>query len=265
MAKILMKWGGGLITDKSKLMTPDIEKMKHLSQMVRDLSDLGHSIIIVHGAGSFGHMKAKKWRLKEGKIESIEDSQFDAVCEVRKDMLRLNGLVRSELESFDLKTESHPPSDWANGTGPEFTGSISEFMSQEKGLIKTTFGDVVDCEKPKEFGILSGDDIMVRFSKEIEDITHAIFLLGDAEGLLSSPPGNSDSKLISLWKSGSVLTGDHDSRIDVTGGIKLKVSSAEKISEFLSDVWMIDGRKPERVIELIEEGSTIGTKIVNDA
>tara|TARA_B100000902_G_scaffold33115_2_gene39665 strand:+ start:8707 stop:9558 length:852 start_codon:yes stop_codon:yes gene_type:complete len=265
MAKILMKWGGGLITDKGKLMSPKIQRMKKLSKMVKQLDDLGHSIIIVHGAGSFGHLKAKKWRLKEGRIESIRNDQVKAVEEVRNDMRKLNQLVVNELEILDMTTISHPPSNWAKGTGPEFTGSISEFRSNDESLITITFGDVVNCDNPKDFGILSGDDIMVRLAKEIEDITHVIFLLGDAEGLLSSPPEDPDSELINLWKSGSILMGKHHSEIDVTGGIKLKVTSAEKISEDIDHVWMIDGRKPERVIELIQQGSTIGTKIVNEA
>ena len=45
------------------------------------------------------------------------------------------------------------------------------------------------------------------------------------------------------------------------GGIFLKVNSAELIAQSVNDVWLIDGRKPERVIDLIENGVTIGTRV----
>ena len=54
----------------------------------------------------------------------------------------------------------------------------------------------------------------------------------------------------------------HDEEIDVTGGISLKIERATMISECVDNVWIIDGRKPERIIELIEHGETRGTRIV---
>ena len=58
------------------------------------------------------------------------------------------------------------------------------------------------------------------------------------------------------------ITGEHDKNQDVTGGIFLKLDSASKISQIVKDVWFIDGRKPERVLELLNSGNTIGTQIV---
>ena len=54
----------------------------------------------------------------------------------------------------------------------------------------------------------------------------------------------------------------HDSNQDVTGGIFLKAQSASEISQNVDDVWLIDGRKPERILELVETGNTIGTKVI---
>ena len=57
-------------------------------------------LVIVHGAGSFGHMKAKEFRLAEGRVAGI--SQDEAVAEVRNDMLELNQKVVSSLQSRGL-------------------------------------------------------------------------------------------------------------------------------------------------------------------
>ena len=52
MAHILMKFGGGLITTKSQMKTVDRDAISKLSQIVSELSRLGHKVTIVHGAGS---------------------------------------------------------------------------------------------------------------------------------------------------------------------------------------------------------------------
>ena len=58
------------------------------------------------------------------------------------------------------------------------------------------------------------------------------------------------------------MSGEHDTSQDVTGGIFLKLESASIISKVVSNVWFIDGRKPERVLELLTTGTTRGTQIV---
>lgn len=60
----------------------------------------------MHGAGSFGHLKAKKYRLHEGKLnddfllldsESDYLTQEEAVEVVRNDMLSLNSIIINEF------------------------------------------------------------------------------------------------------------------------------------------------------------------------
>ena len=69
----------------------------------RCLQKLQQKLVIVHGAGSFGHMKAKKFRLAEGRVAGL--SQDEAVAEVRNDMLELNQKVVSSLESRGLDVQ----------------------------------------------------------------------------------------------------------------------------------------------------------------
>ena len=75
MAHVLMKFGGGLITTKSKMKTLDEEAITKLSGLIKQLLDLGNQVTIVHGAGSFGHLKAKEWKISEGAKPSILDEQ----------------------------------------------------------------------------------------------------------------------------------------------------------------------------------------------
>jgi isopentenyl phosphate kinase len=50
--------------------------------------------------------------------------------------------------------------------------------------------------------------------------------------------------------------------VDVTGGIFLKLESAAMIAQNVEHVWFLDGRKTERVMQLMAEGVTRGTRIM---
>jgi len=261
MAHLLIKFGGGLITDKSAMKTLDSEAIGRLAKMTQQLLAGGHSVTVVHGAGSFGHLKAKQWRIAQGADESILTDQILAVDSIRQDMRELNSILCQALEEFDIQTRSLPPSTWARETGPTFSGSLTQFSNSPQEVVVLTFGDAVDCDPPKRFGILSGDDLMVRIALEIPTITHCIFLLGDTEGLLSGPPSEPSAQLIPHWQPFLSISGEHDTNQDVTGGIFLKLESAAMIAEKIENVWLLDGRLPERVLELVENGSTRGTRI----
>ena len=261
-SKIVIKLGGGLITDKTQMKKVRMESIQTVCKILAEVIESGNSVILVHGAGSFGHLEAKKWRLAEGLEEEIIDEQRLAVKKVRRDMLELNKYVLDCLGNYGVKSISHPPSEWANGLGFNFNGDIRRFEENRGDAVHVTFGDVVNVRDKREFGILSGDDLMVRICNEVEGVTHCIFLLGDTEGLMTKPPSQDGSELIPVWSEEQEIRGLHKKTQDVTGGIFLKAESASIICKKIENVWMIDGRKPERIQELIKTGNTIGTKVI---
>jgi len=260
--RLVIKMGGGLVSDKNSMKKFEPGAVREVVDALFSVSEMGVPTVIVHGAGSFGHLLAKKWGIAEGVNGEISDRQWEAVREIRSDMRELNGLISEVFENNGIKCSCHPPSDWAMGTGPIFKGDVSIFDVEAGEPMPITFGDVVDTDDGKEFGILSGDDLMLRLSCEL-DVSHCIFLIGDAEGVLSGPPGEEGSTLINELRSHTQMKGEHAADIDVTGGISLKVDRALEISKDVEEVWIIDGRKPERILELLTTGKTTGTKILH--
>ena len=261
MEKIVIKIGGGLITDKSTFKSPRLDIIQSVAKVIAELSADGHKFIVIHGAGSYGHLESKKWGLATGAEPERIDAQRKAVTSVRNDMLELNKLLVDAFTNYDIQTMTFPPSDWVEGIGSNFKGDLSKF-NRKDNVIPISFGDVVNRKDTLEFGILSGDDLMVRISKEIPGVSHCIFLLGDTPGLMTKPPNEPESELIKCWSSSENVVGTHSSAQDVTGGIFLKTASAGEICQKIPVVWMLDGRKPERITELISTGQTIGTKII---
>ena len=111
--RVVIKFGGALITKKDQECVANVEIIRNLCSIVHDITQHGIQVIVIHGAGSFGHLKAKRWRLNEGHIQGLEvadsacQSQTEAVEQVRSDMLALNSIVVSELEKFGPRFLAH--------------------------------------------------------------------------------------------------------------------------------------------------------------
>ena len=147
-------------------------------------------------------------------------------------------------------------------TGRNFIGDLDIFVNTPKDTVPVSFGDVVSVSGGAEFGILSGDDLMARISLELPSVTHSIFLLGDVDGMMDMPPHTEGSRLVPIWSAEEKIETSHNSEQDVTGGIELKAARASQISRGVDEVWFINGNHPERISQLLDGGSTIGTKIL---
>ena len=118
---VLIKFGGSLITNKSEKCSAKLEIIDKLSKTISEILNMGKNVIIVHGAGGYGHIKAKKWRISEGKILEIIDDQYKAIEEIRNDMEILNKLIISRLASYSIDAKSYSPHKNGIGLGLDYT------------------------------------------------------------------------------------------------------------------------------------------------
>ena len=168
--------------------------------------------------------------------------------------------VKKALAEHGIDSVTYHPHKWASGTGWNFTGNL-DFLGKNKVTI--TYGDVVDVGHDG-FGILSGDDLMLRIAKEWGDVQSCIFCLADCDGILTHPPGHTDSTLLNTWDPSVGFGGRHESEIDVTGGIDYKALRAASIAETVPQVWFVDGRHSERIFDACNGKKTIGTRILSN-
>ena len=153
--KILLKFGGSLITKKNS----DIPKINidNLEEIGKLLNNDKYDLIIVHGAGCFGHPIAKKFNLIDGLNESPE--QKESIKEIRHQMKELNQILCKIIESQGIKTKSIIPSESMRTRGARH---ISKFPKQifdkaiSEGNIPITFGDITEDEL-QGINVLSGD------------------------------------------------------------------------------------------------------------
>ena len=112
---VVVKWGGGLITQKDAMKTVRHDVLDDLAEQLETCIARVLTSVLVHGAGSFGHLKAKTYQLAGGKSVAPDlpndRTQEEAVVDVRNDMLELNEHVLSALTKQDVSAVLHfPPS-----------------------------------------------------------------------------------------------------------------------------------------------------------
>src|SRR2546426_12448298 len=65
VAMLLVKLGGSVLTDKTRLRTARRAAIRRLAS---ELAAVRQSLVVVHGAGSFGHILAHRHTLNQGGI-----------------------------------------------------------------------------------------------------------------------------------------------------------------------------------------------------
>ncbi|MBJ08728.1 MAG: hypothetical protein CMB63_01765 [Euryarchaeota archaeon] len=258
MGRTVIKFGGALITEKESRKVFRPGTILALAPILSEMANSGMDLIIVHGAGSFGHIDAKSGDLSKGRIPGREDEQRRAREMVMESMNELNKSIVSILEGEGINCRCHPPREWANGTGPEFEGDIGRF--EEKGCVHVTFGDVVDVPGGREFGILSGDHLMERLSTELPEVDMVVFLLDGIDGLYDKDPRMKGSRMIPVWTSSTPYETSINELTDVTGGMALKVEVASRISKSVPLVTFVNGLDPGNLHNLLIGEDFVGTR-----
>ncbi len=233
---ILLKFGGSLITDK-RSDEPKINSV-NINSIGKMLVAEKYDIIIVHGAGSFGHPIAKKFGILNGKDDTREQS--DAIKETRNQVQKLNKIFCKSLNDNNLKTQPIVPSRTMKTKDREIVdfpiNLFNEALAQ--GKIPVTFGDVTD-DLLKGVDILSGDKLMLELANYYKP-QYSIFIM-DYPGVFDGDPANSDSKIYPLVDSDIVEKLKEQSHtnqnIDVTGGLIGKIECALKMSK-ASETWI---------------------------
>ena len=259
---VLIKFGGSLITNKSEKCSAKLEIIDKLSNTISEILNMGKKVIIVHGAGGYGHIKAKKWRISEGKILEIIDDQYKAIVEIRNDMEILNKLIISRLASYSIDAKSYSPHKNGIGLGLDYTLDEEFFRTTSVDYVPVTYGDVVDSNTEKEFGILSGDDLCEIICNVFKP-SHVIFTMDGPLGLIDDPSLPNGGNLIREFYPNNQEIVTTKIPNDVTGGMSLKLKRAINCHKTGARVSIINGNNVEMILKAISGEEYVGTEFLN--
>ena len=222
----MVKIGGGSITDQNKPRSARREVISRLlSEIDRARKEKGLNVIIGHGAGSFGHVPAKEYRVAEGLINN--DSGKGAVI-TKSAVSELNFIVVEEVAKLGIPAFPFYPSSFSYSDGRKlvsgFTDHIKDALS--RGFVPIVHGDVVFDSK-QGIAIASTEEVFRFLSERITP--DEIIIATDVDGIYDKDPTKYEDATLIESVDGSnidqVLSGAGDAhKIDVTGGMKGKVS-----------------------------------------
>lgn len=215
MKTVIIKLGGAAITNKKgNCQLVDDSALDSLILQIQQaytfLAASGHRLVLIHGAGSFGHPQAKRFNLKQGWIASSglstpphntneTDEDYDyrdqkaGFAHTRKCLLELHLALLSRLQRRGLPVLGLSPFDHVETDGGDksadecFQGLASRATQLLKlGFIPLLHGDAV-LDRSLGCTILSGDIVMHKLAMLLPNVSRCVFVT-DVEGIYDADP-----------------------------------------------------------------------------
>ncbi|MGP8321354.1 MAG: isopentenyl phosphate kinase [Methanosarcinaceae archaeon] len=246
----ILKIGGSIITDKDA--DDGTANYGEIKRIAGEISKHHGRLIVVHGAGSFGHPQAKKYELTE---------KFDAkgalITHVSVKVLNcivVESLVNAGVDAIGVHPMNNTISD--NGRIVQMFQKNIHLML-DNGFVPVLHGDVV-MDTKLGTSILSGDQIVAYLAVQLGDARIGI---GSAkDGVLDDKGNTIPSITSSNFKDIEKFIGGSEST-DVTGGMLGKVGELLHLFEISNiNSYIFNAGKPGNISKFLD-GTDIGTVI----
>ncbi|MDD5317822.1 MAG: isopentenyl phosphate kinase [Candidatus ainarchaeum sp.] len=259
---VLVKLGGSLITDKSRLESPRMDVIKRLAAEVHSACEEREDLELVlgHGGGSFPHRPAENYGTGKG-MKGAHACRGIAL--VQDAASRLNRMVVGALIEADENAVSIQPSACMvteNGAiSSAFLKPIQ--MAVKTGITPVPYGDVA-LDSKIGCSIISTERILDFIAREMG--ASRLIIAGVEEGVWADFP--SRKKLVSeitpdsFGEARKSLAGSES--IDVTGGMLHKVERTVALARDTGiSTRIISGMEPGRLKDALLGRNVPGTLI----
>jgi isopentenyl phosphate kinase len=231
---IVLKLGGSVITRKDK-PTPTLHR-DNLERISREIKESGvEELLIVHGAGSYGHPHAREYRIGS-EIESNQELEQARLGfgVTQQSVQELNLEVCRALTHSGIPAVSISPSSFITTHKKRINrieiGLIRKYM--DLGFVPILYGDVVLEEDLKiKMAVLSGDQILKYMALHLG--ARRVILGTDVDGIYNrNPKTHPQAQLIPLVRSEDDLDFPGESNhMDVTGGMGGKLAELLELAD----------------------------------
>jgi isopentenyl phosphate kinase len=254
---ILVKLGGSVITDKGRYRTFDLGTTGRLAA---EIAVTGEKVVLVHGAGSFGHMLAKEHRLHLG---ITEGSQLMGAAQVMSDVRELDLEVCRCMAENGLPVVPLPPASCARMRGGELHDLDLEAFKRylDLGMVPMTFGDVV-WDEERGLSICSGDQLIMSLAREFRP--GKVIFVTDVDGVFTADPMQDvGAKLIERVDRTVLAALPRTERnVAVTGGMYAKIRYMIDMAELTGDCLVLNGRVSGRLQAALRGEVVTASKVV---
>lgn len=251
-----MKLGGSVLTDKAAYRTPRLE---HVARLAQELATHREPLVVVHGAGSYGHVLAKEHRLAQGRDgDARRDAAF---AQVHEDVRMLQVLVLEALHDAGVPALAHSTFDLARLDGGKLlsfaAGGVADTLAA--GFVPVLAGDGV-LDASRGWGILSGDVVMAELARALKP-TRAVFVT-DVDGIYDRDPHAPSAKLLDRIAPQDHVGAGAARGHDVTGGMAGKLARARDVAKSGCDVLVVNGTVSGRLADALAGRPVVGTTVL---
>ena len=223
---MILKIGGSALTIKDA-KKPTIDEV-NLERIADEISYYNDDLVIVHGAGSFGHIDAKKYAIGDKITNAQENLQkIEGLSHIQASMQFLNFTFVKKLQEKGIPAIGIKPSSFIITENKRIsicdTTAIKRYI--DEGFVPVLYGDaVLDLNDDIKFAIISGDQLITYFAKELS--ADKVILSSDVDGIYTdNPKTNPEAKLIDVVTRQTELTlTENKDQADVTGGMAGKIN-----------------------------------------
>lgn len=176
---IILKLGGSIITEKdAKMPTINDKNLARISKEIKSAlnhpdhtNNSNNGLIIVHGAGSFGHPFASEYQIgKPFKIEEDFEKKKIGFSLTQSWVKKLNSIICDALREEGIPVVSIQPSSFVITKNKRIEFANLDIIKKylENGFIPVIYGDVVlDKEETIKMAVVSGDQIINYLAKHL--------------------------------------------------------------------------------------------------
>ena len=252
---IILKLGGSVLTKKdSTYAEVNYDNLNRIANeiqnsfLAKDSSrDFAGGLIIVHGAGSFGHPPAQKYQI--GKPFNPEEYPEKKIgfSKTQNCVKKLNTIICKCLISKKIPCVSIQPSSFITTNNKRIDNFNLDLIAKylDEGFVPVIYGDVV-LDSSLKIAVLSGDQILQYIAKGLSSHeTNEIILGTDVDGVFTkNPKKHDDAKLIRKVSSlEDIEVLDSTTNIDVTGGMVGKIKELLELADLGIESKIINANK----------------------
>ncbi len=259
----IMKLGGSVITAKeeNEFKVKEETVARIAAEIKKAMDEKGFSLILVHGAGPFGHTNVIEYDINDG---IFTDRHKEGLEKTIKDCNFLDSVVVGKMKEAGIGAIGFDPNKLVvqeEGKIVEFdTVEIERALGQDK--VPVLYGQMVPDRKLNA-SVMSGDAAIAFLAKKFG--AERVLLGTDVAGIYTADPkSNSDVERIELIDKGNfdelLEKVGEASTVDVTQGMRGKLL---KLKEQLQgiDAFIFDANQEGSVYKALVGEKVEGTEI----
>jgi isopentenyl phosphate kinase len=243
----ILKIGGSILTDKNRELTARPEE---ISRLAKEISAHPENLVLVHGAGSFGHIPARKYGLPQKFNRQglrVTHRSVVMLC----DMV-VEALGQAGIDSLPV----HPLSCLLLREGRIETFFLDHLLEMQKdGILPVLHGDVA-MDAARGAAIVSGDQLVAYLAVALHAEVVAVGSNVDGVLVSSKPLPRITRKELSQFES--AIGGS--AGVDVTGGMRGKLLELLDLADLGIESVIFNAKTAGNVARVLL-GECVGTRI----